>query len=88
MKQFKQILEIVLAIAGCIFRNRRSKTDDPPVPSLSDPPFVGDGGNGSYTCRPGADSYPEQQKAPSAVSLLGWCLVLTAASAWIFNNLV
>lgn len=88
MKQFKQILEIILAIAGCIFRNKRSKTDDPPVPSLSDPPLVGDGGNGSYACRPGTNPDPEQQNTSSAVSLLGWCMVLTAASAWIYNNLM
>ena len=114
MKQVQQLIELILIVARCFFRKKRSKAADPsgatrprppihcdeadrsdpcPVRSDTDPdgqtagqwPATGTGNEPGNPPEPGADA-PDATRT-GAVTLLGWCLIVTAATAWYYNHL-
>ncbi len=87
MKQVQQILELILALAGCFFRKKRSKAARPQDPPVPHPPFDGDEADRGNTCPVRIDPDPGEATATRAANLLGWCLIVTAATAWYYNHL-
>jgi hypothetical protein len=52
------------------------------------PPFDGDEADRGNTCPVRIDPDPGEATATRAANLLGWCLIVTAATAWYINHLV
>lgn len=112
MKQVQQLIELILVVARCFFRKKRSKAADPSGATRPRPPVHCDEADRSDPCLVRSDTDPYGQTAGSgtttgagydpgnqagsdtpvgngngAVTLLGWCLIVTAATAWYFNHL-
>lgn len=88
MKNFKAILELIMAIAGYFFRNKQKNENNRTLPSVSDPPFSPDEGNRGNPGNARHDPDPDRQTEAEALNILGWCLILTATTAYIYNQLV
>lgn len=114
MKQVQQLIELILVVARCFFRKKRSKAADPSGATRPRPPVYCDEADRSDSCPVRSDTDPYGQTAgpgtttgagndhnnqagaepdtsdatrAGAVTLLGWCLIVTAATAWYFNHL-
>ena len=94
MKQVQQLIELILVIARCFFRKKRSKAADPSGATRPRPPIHCDEADRSDPCPVRSDTDPYGQTAGQwpltgggAVTLLGWCLIVTAATAWYYNHL-
>lgn len=114
MKQVQQLIELILVIARCFFRKKRSKAADPSGATRPRPPIHCDEADRSDPCPVRSDTDPYGQTAgqwpatraggghnnqavpepeapdatrAGAVTLLGWCLIVTAATAWYYNHL-